>query len=667
MAVFDQSSKKTKTNYKNEDGSFITTIPVTRSDAVVVTDGNTTIYLDETLTDIKSKLTPDAEPNQFAFSTLTLNSDATKKIEANAKTSNLNLVAGSNITLTPGTGDKCEVTITAKDTTYGTVTTTESGLMSAASYVKLNGIEENANKYVHYTGTQAGTYKSVTVNAEGHVTAGTNPTTLSGYGINDAYIDADKSQIKLGTNTFGFGDILRTSSSLDASKLTGTLSLNAPTATKATNDSDGNKITTTYATKTELNSILATNDAMIFKGTIGTGGTITALPASHNAGWTYKVITANTYAGVKCEVGDLIICITDGTTSNNNHWTVVQTNIDGAVTGPTSVTGDRIAVFNGTSGKIIKDGGTTISSLTSSIEAALPKAGGTMTGSLTLAAAPTADLHAATKKYVDDSIPTSTSQLTNDSGYITSSDIPEGAAASTTSPKMDGIATVGTETAFARGDHIHPTDTSRAAASHSHGNVTNSGTITSSSVTPANGDYIIITDSSDSSKISKGISISTDTTKFLRNDGTWAVPENTTYEPFAGSTPGLVPAGGSGTTKFLRQDGTWVVPPDTDTVYTHPTITADGTTGTATPVHGGTFNVIESVTVNNEGHVTGYKTTTVTLPEGVDSNYVTNAISNITHPVTSINNKNGAVELTASDVGAAGVNDTAIIRTWTTV
>ena len=646
MAVFDQSSKKTKTNYKNEDGSFITTIPVTRSDAVVVTDGNTTIYLDETLTDIKSKLTPDAEPNQFAFSTLTLNSDATKKIEANAKTSNLNLVAGSNITLTPGTGDKCEVTIAAKDTTYGTVTTTESGLMSAASYIKLNGIEENANKYVHYTGTQAGTYKSVTVNAEGHVTAGTNPTTLSGYGINDAYIDADKSQIKLGTNTFGFGDILRTSSSLDASKLTGTLSLNAPTATKATNDSDGNKITTTYATKTELNSILATNDAMIFKGTIGTGGTITALPASHNAGWTYKVITANTYAGVKCEVGDLIICITDGTTSNNNHWTVVQTNIDGAVTGPTSVTGDRIAVFNGTSGKIIKDGGTTISSLTSSIEAALPKAGGTMTGALTLAAAPTADLHAATKKYVDDSIPTST--------------------ASTTSPKMDGTATVGTETAFARGDHIHPTDTSRAAASHSHGNVTNSGTITSSSVTPANGDYIIITDSSDSSKISKGISISTDTTKFLRNDGTWAVPENTTYEPFAGSTPGLVPAGGSGTTKFLRQDGTWVVPPDTDTVYTHPPIIADGTTGTATPVHGGTFNVIESVTVNSEGHVTGYKTTTVTLPEGVDSNYVTNAISNITHPVTSINNKNGAVELTASDVGAAGVNDTAIIRTWTT-
>lgn len=34
---------------------------------------------------------------------------------------------------------------------------------------------------------------------------------------------------------------------------------------------------------------------------------------------------------------------------------------------------------------------------------------------------------------------------------------------SSTVPKMDGIATVGTETSYARGDHIHPTDTTRQA------------------------------------------------------------------------------------------------------------------------------------------------------------------------------------------------------------
>ena len=61
------------------------------------------------------------------------------------------------------------------------------------------------------------------------------------------------------------------------------------------------------------------------------------------------------------------------------------------------------------------------------------------------------------------SIPSKTSDLTNDSGFITSADVPEGAAASTTTPLMDGTASVGSETAFARGDHRHPTDTSRQA------------------------------------------------------------------------------------------------------------------------------------------------------------------------------------------------------------
>ena len=61
-------------------------------------------------------------------------------------------------------------------------------------------------------------------------------------------------------------------------------------------------------------------------------------------------------------------------------------------------------------------------------------------------------------------MPKKTSQLTNDSGFITISDVPEGASASTTTPKMDGTAAVGTEKAFARGDHVHPTDTSKANA-----------------------------------------------------------------------------------------------------------------------------------------------------------------------------------------------------------
>lgn len=67
-----------------------------------------------------------------------------------------------------------------------------------------------------------------------------------------------------------------------------------------------------------------------------------------------------------------------------------------------------------------------------------------------------------TNKIANISIPTKTSEITNDSGFITISDIPEGSAASTTTPKMAGTATIGTELAFARGDHVHPSDTSKA-------------------------------------------------------------------------------------------------------------------------------------------------------------------------------------------------------------
>lgn len=44
-------------------------------------------------------------------------------------------------------------------------------------------------------------------------------------------------------------------------------------------------------------------------------------------------------------------------------------------------------------------------------------------------------------------------------------DIP---APSSTTPSMDGAADIGTSVTYARADHVHPSDTSRAAASHTH-------------------------------------------------------------------------------------------------------------------------------------------------------------------------------------------------------
>ena len=45
----------------------------------------------------------------------------------------------------------------------------------------------------------------------------------------------------------------------------------------------------------------------------------------------------------------------------------------------------------------------------------------------------------------------------------TTASIPQ---ATTTTPKMDGTAAIGSETKWAKGDHVHPTDTSRAPTSH---------------------------------------------------------------------------------------------------------------------------------------------------------------------------------------------------------
>ena len=159
-------------------------------------------------------------------------------------------------------------------------------------------------------------------------------------------------QVQIGTNLYDVRDTSK--APLDSPQFTGTPT--APTAAAGTNS---DQIATT---KFVLQAMQA-NDSMEFKGTIGaagSGATVTALPATHEKGWTYKVITAGNYADQNCEVGDMIICVADRTTANNDDWTVVQANTDGTVTGPASSVNNRVAVFNGTTGKVIKDSGFTI-------------------------------------------------------------------------------------------------------------------------------------------------------------------------------------------------------------------------------------------------------------------------------------------------------------------
>lgn len=107
------------------------------------------------------------------------------------------------------------------------------------------------------------------------------------------------------------------------------------------------------ATKQYVDKILSANDAMIFKGILD--GEHPLPTTGYEVGHTYRVNAAGTYAGQKCEQGDLIICIADASSTSTPHWTVAQTNIDGAVIGPNTSTANAVSTFADATGKVIKD------------------------------------------------------------------------------------------------------------------------------------------------------------------------------------------------------------------------------------------------------------------------------------------------------------------------
>ena len=94
----------------------------------------------------------------------------------------------------------------------------------------------------------------------------------------------------------------------------------AITTTAPSSSSDDSHVPTAKAVWSAIDAL---PEPMVFKGTLGTGGTITTLPAaaSSNEGYTYKVITAGTYQSVACEVGDIVI-------SNGSSWVLIPAGDD---------------------------------------------------------------------------------------------------------------------------------------------------------------------------------------------------------------------------------------------------------------------------------------------------------------------------------------------------
>lgn len=144
------------------------------------------------------------------------------------------------------------------------------------------------------------------------------------------------------------------------------------------------RLATQKAVKTYADALIAAQDAMVFKG-------VTDCSANPNypaadRGHTYRASVAGKIGGASgtvVEVGDMFICLTDSTASGNQatvgaSWSVIQTNIDGAVVGPASSTSGNLVSFNGTNGKTLQDSGVAIT--TGSWTPTITPGSGTFTG-----------------------------------------------------------------------------------------------------------------------------------------------------------------------------------------------------------------------------------------------------------------------------------------------
>ena len=162
--------------------------------------------------------------------------------------------------------------------------------------------------------------------------------------------------------------------------------------------------------------------------TVGVVDSSTPLPTTdYKVGQTFRVTEAGTYAGQDCEVGDLIIVISDYADSQkDSDFLVVQANVDGAVTGPDASTDANNVVFDGITGKKIKDSSVTIASVSDAIAKAHEHSNKTILDSFT---STQSQIETAYKQYADNKVAALGDVVTNEEltstlgSYYTKTDV----------------------------------------------------------------------------------------------------------------------------------------------------------------------------------------------------------------------------------------------------
>ena len=197
---------------------------------------------------------------------------------------------------------------------------------------------------------------------------------------------------------------------LDGATFTGTVTL----AAEPTQDMEA-------ATKHYVDALVAgLNDF-----TVGVVDSSTPLPTQdYKVGQAFRVAEAGTYAGQVCEIGDLIIVVADYVDSaKDSDFLVVQANTNGVVIGPDSAIDANIAVFDGITGKKIKDSTVTIASVQDAISKAHEHTNKTVLDSFT---STQTEIETAYKTYTDTAVEDLVSEetLTTTLGnYYTKTDV----------------------------------------------------------------------------------------------------------------------------------------------------------------------------------------------------------------------------------------------------
>lgn len=135
------------------------------------------------------------------------------------------------------------------------------------------------------------------------------------------------------------------------------------------NEVSQSQLATAQAIKTYVDQIIGAQNAMVYQTAIDCSANPN-YPAA-DKGWTYEISVGGKIggpSGINVNAGDHIICNLDGSPGGTHavvgeNWNIIRLTSNGTVVGPSSAHDNRIAIFDGATGRLIKEGTREISQL----------------------------------------------------------------------------------------------------------------------------------------------------------------------------------------------------------------------------------------------------------------------------------------------------------------